>query len=154
FVVGDDVYRIAVVEHVARMGNDGLVVAADCHGPERRTAQGVHLPDRLARELGRGVDGEYYQCEPAARKVHVFGGGGVAEQVDDFAGGHFFRVEEVVDAQVHEHLLVIGLKIFVVVDAGDGLAGAELLGEDGGDDIDVLLVVYGDEQVCLGRSAE
>ena len=38
-----------------------------------------------------------------------------------------FGVEQVVDAHVDEHLLVVGFQVFVVVDAGDGFPRPELL---------------------------
>ena len=148
-VVGDDIDRISLVEHVARMRDDGLVVAADGHRAERRAAQGVDVRHRLARKLRGGIYRENHEREPAPRKVHVLGGGGVSQQIDYLPCGYLLRIEQVVDAQVHEHLLIVRLKVFVVVDTGDGFACAELFGEDGGDDVDVLLVVHRDEEVGL-----
>ena len=73
------------------------------------------------------------------------------QQVDDLAGRHLFGIEQVVDAHVDEHLLVVGFEVLVVVDAGDGLPGAQLLGQHRRHDVVVLLVVHGDEKVALAH---
>ena len=66
------------------------------------------------------------------------------QEVDDLAGRDLLGVEQVVDAHVDEHLLVVGFQVFVVVDAGDGFFGPELLGQH-------RHVVHGDEQVALAH---
>ena len=73
------------------------------------------------------------------------------QEVDDFAGRNLLGVEQVVDAHIDEHLLVVGFQVFVVVDAGDGFLGPELLGQHRRHDIVVLHVVHGDEQVALAH---
>ena len=73
------------------------------------------------------------------------------QQVDDLAGRHLLRIEQVVDAHVDEHLFVVGFQIFVVVDAGDRLAGAELLGQHGRNDVRRLFGTHGDEEVRLAH---
>ena len=75
----------------------------------------------------------------------------MAQQVDDLAGRHLLGVEQVVDAHVDEHLLVVGFEVFVVVDAGDGFPRTELLGQHRRHDVVVLLVVDGDEQVAFAH---
>ena len=75
----------------------------------------------------------------------------MSQQVDDLAGRNLLGIEQVVDAHVNEHLLVIGFEVFVVIDAGDGFLGPELLGQHRRHDVGVLLVVDGDEQVALAH---
>ena len=78
----------------------------------------------------------------------------MAQEVDHLAGCNLLGIEQVVDAHVDEHLLVVGFEVFVVVDPRDRLLRPEALGQRGRDDVGILLVVYGDEQVALAdRSA-
>ena len=70
------------------------------------------------------------------------------QQVDDFPGRHLLGIEQVVDAHFDKDLLVVGLQVFVVVNAGDGFLRSELLGEHGRHHVVVLDVVHGDEQVA------
>ena len=100
---------------------------------------------------GEAAEPEDDERELAARKIDVLGSGGMPQEVDDLAGGDLLGIKEVVDAHVDEDLLVVGFEILVVVDTGDGLLGAELLGKHGGDNVDVLLVVDGDEEVAAAH---
>ncbi len=72
----------------------------------------------------------------------------MAQQVDDLAGRHLLGIEQIVDAHVDEHLLVVRLKVFVVIDAGDRFLGSQFLGQHRRHDVVVLLVVHSDEEVA------
>ena len=76
----------------------------------------------------------------------------MTQKVDHLARGHLLGIEEVVDAHVDEHLLVVGFEVLVVVDAGNGLLGPELLGHDRRQHILVLVVVHGDKEVATAHS--
>ena len=75
----------------------------------------------------------------------------MTQQVHHLLGGNLLGVEEVVDTNVDKDLLVVGFEIFVVVDAGDGLACAELFGNHCRDDVGALFAVYGDKEVGLAH---
>lgn len=75
----------------------------------------------------------------------------MTQQVDDLRRGDLLGIKEVVDTHVDEDLFVVGFQILAVVDAGDGLAGAEFLGHHRRDDVVVLLVVDGDEEVAFAH---
>ncbi len=145
----NDIDDVAFGELLAAAWDDGLPAPRNGDGPvtQRRVVllggTGVGADQRRS-----GLEPEDDERELAARKIDVLGSGGMPQEVDDLAGGDLLGIKEVVDAHVDEDLLVVGLEILVVVDTGDGLLGAELLGEHGGDDVDVLLVVDGDEEVA------
>ena len=72
----------------------------------------------------------------------------MTQQVCHLTCRNLLGIEEVVDTHIDEKLLVIGLKILVVVDAGDGLLRTELLRHHRRQDIMSLFVIYGDEEVA------
>ena len=148
----DDVDHVTLHVVFVAARNDRLPAARDGHrAVAQRRLLLVEARQRLPHQRRGRLQTEDHERELAARKVDVLGGRGVAQQVDDLAGRHLLGVEQVVDAHVDEHLLVVGFEVFVVVDAGDRLARAELLGQHRRDDVVVLLVVDGDEEVALAH---
>ena len=73
------------------------------------------------------------------------------QQIDHLARSHFLGIEQVVDAHVDEHLLVVGFEVFVVIDPRDRLAGAKLFGQHGRDDINRLFGTHRDEKIGLAH---
>jgi hypothetical protein len=57
------------------------------------------------------------------------------EHVDDFVAGDLLRIEEHVEAHVLEHELVLRKEVGFVFDTGDDALGAELLRQQGADDV-------------------
>ena len=131
-------YRLAA----ARNGH-----RTEAHRHVRLRQVGQALADKQRRRLETEDD----KRELAARKVDILGRGRMSEQVDDLAGRHLLGIEQVVDAHVYEHLLVVRFEVLVVVDTGYRLLGAQLLGHDGGKHVVVLDMVYGDEEVALAH---
>jgi hypothetical protein len=73
----------------------------------------------------------------------------VPQQIDHLGRRNLFGIEKVVDSHFDENLLVVGFEILVVVDAGDGFACTELLGDHRRDDVVVFGVVHRDEEIAL-----
>ena len=71
------------------------------------------------------------------------------QSVGDVGGGQHFGVDHRVDAYLLEELLVLGLQVFVVVDAGHGLLGTEGVGDGAGRNIGGLLGGDAHEEVGL-----
>lgn len=72
-----------------------------------------------------------------------------AQEAGDLTGRFALRIDDGVDADAFlDEALVRG--VFVLADAGDGVFGAHLLGEDAGDDVDLVLRGDGDENVGVG----
>ena len=149
-LVRDHVDVVADLELVAAARDDRFSVARDGdRAVGLRLAVVGNFEQRLVDQRRRGVDLEHDERQLAAREVDVFGRARVAEQVDHLVGRHLLGVEQVVDAHVDEHLLVVRFQILVVVDPGDRLTRAELLGQYGRDDVRRLLGPHGDEQIRL-----
>ena len=145
----DDIDRIALEKLVLPAGDDGLHAARDGHGAELRDRPVGRQIDQIAPQQRRGrLQTEHHQREASAREIDIVGRGGVTQQIYHLQRSHLLGVEQVVDAHADEHLLVVGLQIFVVVDAGDGLLGPQLLGHDGRQNVLVLVVIDGDEQIA------
>ena len=71
----------------------------------------------------------------------------MAQQIRHLLRGNLLGVEQVVDTHIDEHLLVVGLEVLIVVDTRDRLLGTELLGHNSREDIHILVVIDGNEQI-------
>ena len=150
--------QVAVDELGVQARDDGLLVAGDRDHAE------------MPQLLGRGVLDEFEQLEvqdggvfreledgdlqAAAGEVHRLRRRVVLEESHDFVGGALLGIEHQLDAQFLEQQPVLGVQIVFVIDAGDHLGGADLLGEQGADDVDLLrrVGIDGDEQVGLAHA--
>ena len=112
--------------------DDRLPAARDGHRTVvQRLLAFAETRQRLAHERRGRFKPKDGQRELAARKIDILGRRSMAQQVDDLASRDLLGIEQVVDTHVDEELLVVGLEVFVVVDAGDGLLRPELLGQHG-----------------------
>ena len=76
------------------------------------------------------------------------------EHVDDLVAGNLLRIEEHVNAHILEHQLVLRNQIGLVIHAGDHPFRAQLLRQQGADDVHGLggEGIHGDEEVRLGAA--
>ena len=137
-------------------GDDRPGVAGDGDHAELVVRQDLrhlmgHLHDALVQQRTLVVDADHRQLEFPAAELGRVRRGVVLEQRDDLVGGGFLGVEHEVEAHLLEHQLVLRREELLVVDAGRHLAAAELLGQQGADDVDVLghLGIDRDEQVRI-----
>ena len=83
-----------------------------------------------------------------ARLVNAIAGGGEAEQTGDLHGGGVLRVDDRVDFQVPPQLgHAVG--VLLVADAGDGVLGAQTLGGETADHVDLVRAGGGHQKVRL-----
>ena len=89
------------------------------------------------------------QLKPAAAELFQLDGIGKTQHPGDFAGGGFFGVDHHGKPQFLAHKPQL-LFIFRVADAGNGMAGADLFGDQAGQNVDLVTGSGGQQKIRTG----
>ena len=149
----DDEHLVPRLDAVRAGWHDRLVAAADGHNP-------AGAPLRTGAQRGERGPGQYaviadeharHGDRPADQRGHLRGAGGL-EQAQDFPRGLLVGVDDLVDAQFAQRHVGVVRGEGWVADAGDGQPATELAGQEAGEDVHLVTVAGGHEDVRHGHS--
>jgi len=143
----DEVELIPRLRDKGALGDGQLTVSLG--GTEQQGQLFYVVPQRIQRLADEEVpllQAEAHQLHLAAAEALDVGGGGEAQQAGDLDGGGAFGIDDQIDLQVLAQL-GHGAGIFRVADAGDGVFGTQIFGQQTADHVHLVRAGGGHQQI-------